>query len=216
MAIALDQTNLTKTQYVQRILTETTSSSMKFQALALTMGQDGQPMHCGRNFRLFFDHAGRLVSSEEDYLALIEANRGEHKSMYYDDEEGATKFYRLCHRLKFTNPRAFKTRDTIERVGRRSDCSAQWARKRDTRPNGMDSRSNRILRSDVLIIDEVQDLDHHVLRLCLVLHRGSVGDVAILGDNEQTLDLNEFNWEKVLARLHSDFTRERGSLSREA
>ena len=61
------------------------------------------------------------------------------------------------------------------------------------------------LRSDVLIIDEVQDLDHHVLRLCLVLHRGSVGDVAILGDNEQTLDLNEFNWKKVLERLHSGF-----------
>ena len=67
------------------------------------------------------------------------------------------------------------------------------------------------LRSDVLIIDEVQDLDHHVLRLCLVLHRGSVGDVAILGDNEQTLDLNEFNWEKVLERLHSDSIRERAS-----
>ena len=206
VAIALDQTNLTKTQYVQRILTETTfvneiSSTRSYNGPrwpAYALWQEFQDF--------FFDHAGRLVSSEEDYLALIEANRGEHKSMYYDDEEGAIKFYRLCHRLKFTNPRAFKTRDTIAK----ELVDAVIARL-----NGQESEIQdrmewildriEFLRSDVLIIDEVQDLDHHVLRLCLVLHRGSVGDVAILGDNEQTLDLNEFNWEKVLARLHSGF-----------
>ena len=145
VAIALDQTNLTKTQYVQRILTETTfvneiSSTRSYNGPrwpAYALWQEFQDF--------FFDHAGRLVSSEEDYLALIEANRGEHKSMYYDDEEGAIKFYRLCHRLKFTNPRAFKTRDTIAKeLVDAVIARLQWARKRDTRPNGMDSRSNRI------------------------------------------------------------------------
>ena len=206
VAIALDQTNLTETEYIQRILTETTFVN-EISSIRSHNGPRWPAYALWQEFQdFFFDHEGRLVSSEEDYLAMIKSNRREYKSMHYDDEEGATKFYRLCKRLKFTNPRVFKTRDTIARE--LVDAVIAQLKGQDSEiQDRMEWILDRIefLRSDVLIIDEVQDLDHHVLRLCLVLHRGSVGDVAILGDNEQTLDLNEFNWEKVLQRLHSGF-----------
>lgn len=50
------------------------------------------------------------------------------------------------------------------------------------------------LRSDVLVIDEVQDLGTQVIKLCLLLHRGGIGQVIVLGDDEQTLDLEPFDW----------------------
>ena len=51
------------------------------------------------------------------------------------------------------------------------------------------------LRSDVLVIDEVQDLGTQVIKLCLLLHRGEIGQVIVLGDDEQTLDLEPFDWD---------------------
>ena len=59
------------------------------------------------------------------------------------------------------------------------------------------------LRSDVLIIDEVQDLGSAVLRLALLLHRGHQRDVAVLGDREQTLELKQFDWDSVFEQLAS-------------
>ena len=51
------------------------------------------------------------------------------------------------------------------------------------------------LRSDILVIDEVQDLGTQVIKLCLLLHRGEIGQVIVLGDDEQTLDLEPFDWD---------------------
>ena len=44
------------------------------------------------------------------------------------------------------------------------------------------------------LVDEVQDLGSAVLKLCFILHQGKQGDVAILGDEEQTLELHQFDW----------------------
>jgi hypothetical protein len=206
VAVALGQTSQTETHYIQRILTET----------SFVNGISSDRSHNGprwpayalwQEFQdFFFNHEGKLVSSAEEYWNLIRANRRQHKSMFYGDEKGATVFYKLCKKLGFTNPRLYRTRDTIARElvdGVIAQLDGQNSEIIDRMELILDSIE--FLRSDVLIIDEVQDLDHHVLRLCLVLHRGSVGDVAILGDNEQTLDLKEFDWSEVLQRLHSGF-----------
>ena len=105
-------------------------------------------------------------------------------------------------RLGFLNLNKFITRRKFA-----SDISSElkkvFLQKGD--PNSAINLLDRIdsLRSDVLIIDEVQDLGSAVLRLALLLHRGHQRDVAVLGDREQTLELKQFDWDSVFEQLGS-------------
>ena len=62
-------------------------------------------------------------------------------------------------------------------------------------------------RSNILVIDEVQDLDTHLIKLCFLLHRGERHEILVLGDDEQTLDLIPFDWplrfKEVATSLHN-------------
>tara|TARA_B100000003_G_scaffold137364_1_gene123213 strand:+ start:2146 stop:8478 length:6333 start_codon:yes stop_codon:yes gene_type:complete len=48
--------------------------------------------------------------------------------------------------------------------------------------------------SDVVVIDEIQDLNFSVLKLALLLHRGAMNAMFFTGDDEQTLDWEPFDW----------------------
>ena len=104
VAVALDQTSQTESQYIQGILTETTFVN-EISSIRSHNGPRWPAYALWQEFQdFFFDHEGKLVSSEEDYLRLVKLNRGQYKSMYYGDEQGAINFYRLCKKLKFTEP----------------------------------------------------------------------------------------------------------------
>ena len=56
-------------------------------------------------------------------------------------------------------------------------------------------------RSNVLIVDEYQDLDHSLTFLFLLLHKGEAESILFMGDNEQTLHFDEFNWTRHFGKL---------------
>ncbi len=108
-----------------------------------------------------------------------------------DAEENARIFFRKMKEIFPNDEMDPKTRG--EHAGRLIDVLM----KRFYSDSDNDEIIEQILplRSDVLVIDEVQDLGTQVIKLCLLLHRGEIGQVIVLGDDEQTLDLEPFDWD---------------------
>ena len=130
------------------------------------------------------DEVGRT-----NYIDLDDKN-----SQLAGDEQKRKEFYDHIARLDLLKMNKAKTRRKIA-----SDIINGI---KTTLIDGADFNNATLLmeqlkpyRSDVLIVDEVQDLGSAVLKLCFILHRGHAVDVAILGDREQTLSLHQFSWE---------------------
>ena len=106
-------------------------------------------------------------------------------------EEDAQTFFRKMKEIFPSDEKELKTRG--EHAGRLTELLM----KRFYSDSENDEIIEQILplRSDVLVIDEVQDLGTQVIKLCLLLHRGEIGQVIVLGDDEQTLDLEPFDWD---------------------
>ena len=110
------------------------------------------------------------------------------------DRDKRKAFYLTLQRLDLLNPNRMKTRrkfasDIIEKLEkillRGENLSEATSLMERLKP----------YRTDVLLIDEVQDLGSAVLKLCFILHQGKQVDVAILGDREQTLNCtNLIDW----------------------
>lgn len=57
------------------------------------------------------------------------------------------------------------------------------------------------LQPDILILDEIQDLPAPVILLMLIMHKGKTNSVMMCGDDEQTLELIQFDWGAVFSRV---------------
>ena len=109
------------------------------------------------------------------------------------DRDKRSVFYQTLQRLDLLNPNRTKTRRKIA-----SDI-IQGLDKILVQGKNLSEATSLMerlkpYRTDVLLVDEVQDLGSAVLKLCFILHQGKQGDVAILGDREQTLELHQFDW----------------------
>jgi len=106
-------------------------------------------------------------------------------------EEDAQTFFSKMKEIFPSDEKGLKTR------GEHAGILTELLMKRFYSDSDNDEIIEQILplRSDVLVIDEVQDLGTQVIKLCLLLHRGEIGQVIVLGDDEQTLDLEPFDWD---------------------
>ena len=68
-----------------------------------------------------------------------------------------------------------------------------------------DREAIRSMQSDILVLDEIQDLPSPVIFLLLLMHNGSSGSVMMCGDDEQTLELSEFKWDDTFSKIQSAF-----------
>jgi len=57
------------------------------------------------------------------------------------------------------------------------------------------------LQPDILILDEIQDLPAPVILLMLIMHKGDTNSVMMCGDDEQTLELVQFDWGVVFSKV---------------
>ena len=57
------------------------------------------------------------------------------------------------------------------------------------------------LQPDILVLDEIQDLPAPVILLMLIMHKGKTNTVMMCGDDEQTLELIQFNWNLVFSQI---------------
>lgn len=119
-----------------------------------------------------------------------------------DNREKRRELYGILQRLDLLNTKRIKTRRKIA-----SDIIDGLTK---VLIHGDDfSKATELMerlkpyRTDVLLVDEVQDLGSAVLKLCFILHKGQQADVAILGDREQTLELHQFDWEDIFSKIGS-------------
>jgi len=68
-----------------------------------------------------------------------------------------------------------------------------------------DREAIRAMQSEILVLDEIQDLPSPVIFLLLLMHNGPTGSVMMCGDDEQTLELTEFKWKKTFQKISSAF-----------
>ena len=61
------------------------------------------------------------------------------------------------------------------------------------------------LKSDILILDEVQDLTSPIISLLLIMHAGPLHSILICGDDEQTLLINPFDWKQTFKKINTYF-----------
>ena len=111
------------------------------------------------------------------------------------DREKREILYKTLQRLDLLNTNKMKTRRKIASEIIDTLCKALVFGTDLNEATGLMERL-KPYRTDVLLVDEVQDLGSAVLKLCFILHKGHQGDVAILGDREQTLELHEFDWKR--------------------
>ena len=57
------------------------------------------------------------------------------------------------------------------------------------------------MQPDILVLDEIQDLPAPVILLMLIMHKGETNTVMMCGDDEQTLELIQFNWSTVFKHI---------------
>ena len=71
--------------------------------------------------------------------------------------------------------------------------------------NGTLSERENILslQPNILVLDEIQDLPYQVILLMLIMQDGTQDQVMMCGDDEQTLELIQFDWEKTFERIDS-------------
>ena len=132
--------------------------------------------------------------TKQDYLARVRSNGDTNNSVFFHEKNQAKpeKFYELLQSLDWLDTAIYRTRACFA-AKLYDEIVSQLTS--DSR-KAVDLCNERIapFRSDILVIDEVQDLSSPVLALALLLHRGEPEDIAIMGDDEQTLDLVEFDW----------------------
>ena len=156
------------------------------------------------------DDKGEAVALH-DYINRVRGGIDGNRSLFSADftvknmEKKAEKFYTLVQQKEWLDPKKFRTRGKV--ASRLLDLIEQDLSHQDEDVRNRMMEQIDPYRSDILIIDEVQDLDSAVLTLSLFLHRGDPSDVAIMGDDEQTLDLVEFDWGSIQRRVGSNLTK---------
>ena len=212
----LEETRKSADDFFQSILTE--SKFVNWFHGRFSTSRLPPPYALWHEFDHFFFNDDGNVRTEQEYFDAVKASTEKEPSLFKKHDAHAKLFYKACKDAKFTNTRHFRRRETIAKeliekimgeLGRSADeHNESEENDATTAPstNRFEWLLDRVnqLRSDVLIIDEVQDLGYFVLELCLLLHRGEVADVAILGDNEQTLDFVEFEWVAQFKRLGAE------------
>jgi hypothetical protein len=68
-----------------------------------------------------------------------------------------------------------------------------------------DRETIRSMQSEILVLDEIQDLPSPVIFLLLLMHNGPTGSVMMCGDDEQTLELSEFKWNETFSKIAAAF-----------
>ena len=72
-----------------------------------------------------------------------------------------------------------------------------------------DSRRNKerilTMKSDILVLDEVQDLTSPMISLLLLMHKGDLGSILMCGDDEQTLLYSPFDWKSTFQKINTFF-----------
>ena len=61
------------------------------------------------------------------------------------------------------------------------------------------------MKSDILVLDEVQDLTSPMIALLLLMHKGELGSILMCGDDEQTLLYSPFNWKATFQQINTFF-----------
>ena len=61
------------------------------------------------------------------------------------------------------------------------------------------------MKSDILVLDEVQDLTSPMLSLLLLMHKGELGSIFMCGDDEQTLLFSPFDWKNTFQKINAFF-----------
>lgn len=128
----------------------------------------------------------------------------EPNSIFYQfNDEGSTRvkkdiesFYRILSNLALHGPNPqFKTRQQMAK-----NLSAKI---KEVQQNGTVEQREKLLHfmADVSIFDEIQDLQPTIVELLLLLHTGSVDMLMGMGDDDQTLDYEKFDWNSFLLSL---------------
>ena len=73
----------------------------------------------------------------------------------------------------------------------------------DVFENGTLSQKEEVLslQPNILVLDEIQDLPFQVILLMLIMQNGGRDCVMMCGDDEQTLELIQFDWNQIFTRI---------------
>ena len=216
VSVQLEETRKSADDFFQSILTE--SKFVNWFHGRISTSSLPPPYALWQEFDDFFFKDDGSIRTVLEYCEAVEASTEDEPSLLGITIGAPRNFTRPVFKRNLPIARHFRRRETIakeliekimEELGRNfdedneSDENDVASARSTNRFEWLLDRVNH-LRSDVLIIDEVQDLGYFVLELCLLLHRGEVADVAILGDNEQTLDFVEFDWADEFKRLGAE------------
>ena len=145
--------------------------------------------------------------------AYVDGTASRIESQFEGNKDKRSRFYKILQRLDLVNPQIWKTRRKIA-----GDIIRVLT---EVLVNGDDAnKANRLMeklkpfRSELLIVDEVQDLGNAILMLCFMLHNGKPSDVAILGDREQTLELHQFDWAGVFQKIGASLYKLAGNAAK--
>ena len=145
--------------------------------------------------------------TKQDYLAKIRSSRDFANDSVFFHEKKPTKpgdFYDLLQSLDWLDTEIYRTRACF--AAKLYDEIVFQLMSDSTEEVDLCNERIAPFRSDILVIDEVQDLSSPVLALALLLHRGEPEDIAIMGDDEQTLDVVEFDWKQIASEVGSKLT----------
>lgn len=141
--------------------------------------------------------------TKQDYLTKVRSGGDTNNSVFFHEKNQAKpgSFYEILQSLDWLDTDIHRTRACFAANLYDEIVSQLMSDSSET----VDLCNERIapFRSDILVIDEVQDLSSPVLALALLLHRGEPADIAIMGDDEQTLDLVEFDWNQIKREVGS-------------
>lgn len=165
----------------------------------------------------FVSSGGRPAETLEQFKSQLShsinkrgsgGKRSEPNSIFYQfNDEGSPRikkdiesFYRILSNsnlaLHGPNPR-FKTRQQM--------ATTLSKRIKEIQQSGTVEQREKLLNfmSDVSIFDEIQDLQPTIVELLLLLHSGPVDMLMGMGDDDQTLDYEKFDWNDFLLSLLS-------------
>ena len=125
--------------------------------------------------------------SEEEYKELPEGQR-------LFNNKNCEIWYKFINQI----PREEKTLSEISYIAIRKICDIYMKGTLEER------ELIRDLESDILVIDEIQDLSVPIIMLLLILHRKTVKNVMIAGDEEQAIAFEGFNWKKIFTGVNAE------------
>ncbi|MBJ99679.1 MAG: hypothetical protein CMB48_01545 [Euryarchaeota archaeon] len=113
------------------------------------------------------------------------------------DNQSCEKWYEFVKHI----PREEKTLSEISNLAIRKICEIYKEGTLEER------EAIKVLESDILVIDEIQDLSVPIIMLLLILHRKPVRNVMIAGDEEQAMAFEGFKWKKIFSGVNAELNK---------